>query len=182
MRVLLNTNHPTARTEDVEDAEKRRSSGKKKSKKSSGEGRKWIWRRREEQQRQHGPAVGARLYFNYTAGCESLVQSRCFSVPPCFSVSLISFRLSSLADEPRCTTEMRRNKNWRRTGGTAHRFSPPNRVRRLQHRSAPTPDRFSLLSFLHRLLSLSLSRSACRFLSLLRLASSTRRSGFTPDA
>lgn len=26
-------------------------------------------RKKAEQQQQHGPAVGARLYFNYTAGC-----------------------------------------------------------------------------------------------------------------
>lgn len=61
-------------------------------------------REREHQQRQHGPAVGARLYFNYTAGCESLVQSRCFPL-------LLS--LPPFADEPWCTTEMRRNKNRR---------------------------------------------------------------------
>lgn len=127
-----------------------------------------------------------RLYFNYTAGCESLVQSRCFSLSP--SLFLISFSPSSLADEPRCTTEMRRNKNRRRTGGTAHRFSPLNRVRRLQHRSAPTPDRFSPLSFPHRFLSVSpafIPSLPC-FLPVLcllsRLTSSTRPSGFMPDA
>lgn len=56
------------------------------------------------------------------------------------------FLFSSLLLEPRCTTEMRRNKNRRRTDGTAHRFSPLNRVRWLQHRFAQTPDRFSLRS------------------------------------
>jgi len=53
-----------------------------------GKRKKERERERAEQQRQHGPAVGARLYFNYTAGCESLVQSRCFSL----SLSLASSR------------------------------------------------------------------------------------------
>jgi len=45
--------------------------------------------------RQHRPAVGARLYFNYTTGCENLVQSRCFSL------SLFLF-CSSRGAPPKC--------------------------------------------------------------------------------
>lgn len=71
-----------------------------------------------------------------------------------FNLVVSLFLFSSLLLEPRCTTEMRRNKNRRRTGGTAHRFSPLNRVRWLQHRFAQTPDRFSLRSSLLRFLSL----------------------------
>lgn len=72
-----------------------------------------------------------------------------------FNLVVSLFLFSSLLPEPRCTIEMRRNKNRRRTGGTAHRFSPLNHVRWLQHRFAPTPDRFFLLSSLLRFPSLS---------------------------
>jgi len=103
------------------------------------------------------------LYFNYTTNCENLVSL------------FLSFSFP-LFCEPRCTTEMQRNKNKRRTAGTAHHFSPLNRVRWLQHRFASTPDRFSLFFSLLRFLSLS-----CFPLVFSHFDSSMRLSNFMPD-
>ena len=89
-------------------------------------------RKKGEQQQQHGPAVGARLYFNYTAGCarassnlvgplslshslslsfssRAIVRSPLHYTPWPQSVS------SGFAGNPWYTTETRRNKRRRRT-------------------------------------------------------------------
>lgn len=86
MRALLNTNHQTTRERKMWKTWKKDGEGgreqeeKKRSKRNrgkiengyrgGGKRKKERERGRAEQQRQHGPAVGARLYFNYTAGCE----------------------------------------------------------------------------------------------------------------
>lgn len=86
-------------------------------------------RKKAEQQQQHGPAVGARLYFNYTAGCarasSNLVGPLSLSLSFFLSPPEPSFALlcttpwpqsasSGFAGNPWYTTETRRNKRRRR--------------------------------------------------------------------
>lgn len=130
--------------EDIEDAEKRwrKKRTRRRGLRRSRGGRKWI---RGRGKSNNNGSTGQQLVY----GC-ILIIPQAARASSNLVVSLFLF--SSLLLEPRCTTEMRRNKNRRRTGGTAHRFSPLNRVCWLQHRFAPTSDRFSLLSSLLRFL------------------------------
>lgn len=84
-----------------------------------------------------GPAVGARLYFNYTAGCArassnlvgpltvplSVHLSFSTSAPPSWPPSASS----GFAGQPWYTTETRTNKS-KEAPRTAHRFSPFDRA------------------------------------------------------
>lgn len=89
--------------------------------------------RRRQQQQQHGPAVGARLYFNYTAGCarasSNLVGPLCSFLCPsfvlylCASVGLLWFRRPAVVHHRNANKQKQKNRG-RPTG-----FSPFNHAR-----------------------------------------------------
>ena len=100
-------------------------------------------RKKGEQQQQHGPAVGARLYFNYTAGCarasSNLVGPLSLSLtlslflsPPEPSFALLCTTPRGLS-RPLLVSQATRGippkreetKEEEEPRCTAHRFSPP---------------------------------------------------------